>query len=214
MLHRGSGRVSRGEALLLDPALVADVHRLHATGQYTQRAIARKTGVSRGSVATIVSGRRPDYQALRAAKQAADAEQPPSLNGPRSHCDECGCTVTQPCVACRAKAAQRNGTKRITRSEGTPEGLAPDLKPEDEARRRELRVPVPHPLSLSLCRTPFATRCAACGRELIVREVLGRARCFRREDGEDIEVKTCPGCGKPLGGLALETIQEQTGRTP
>jgi len=60
---------------------------------------------------------------------------------------------------------------------------------------------------------PFPVRCA-CGRNLVCRELYGRARFFVREEGGDREVKTCPKCGQALTGIDVELVVEETNRQP
>ncbi len=59
---------------MLDPDLVREVKRLLAEGKLTQRAIVRRLPISRGSVGNIATGKRPDYESLRLAKQTQEAE--------------------------------------------------------------------------------------------------------------------------------------------
>lgn len=79
---------------MISPAVVVEVRRLLAEGQLSQRQIARRTGISRGTVAAIASGRRrPRY--------------PPSPTSPGGfprgkpvRCPGCGALVQMPCLAC------------------------------------------------------------------------------------------------------------------
>jgi transcriptional regulator with XRE-family HTH domain len=52
---------------MIAPSMVDEVRRLLSEGRLSQRAIARRTGISRGTVAAIASGRRPAYGARRRA---------------------------------------------------------------------------------------------------------------------------------------------------
>ena len=49
---------------MIAPGIVAEIRRLLAEEKLSQRKIGRLVGVSRGTVAAIASGTRPDYEAL------------------------------------------------------------------------------------------------------------------------------------------------------
>jgi len=80
-------------------AVVDEVKRLLAEGSFSQRKIARKIGVSRGTVNAIALGKRPDYKARR--EQGDDFAAP---SGPLVRCPTCGGRVQMPCLACRVRA--------------------------------------------------------------------------------------------------------------
>jgi predicted transcriptional regulator len=71
---------------MLAPAKVEETRRLLNEGNLSQRKIAKLLGVSRATVSAIASGRRPDYEALR-AMQMEEQEEP---RGPIVRCPECG----------------------------------------------------------------------------------------------------------------------------
>lgn len=79
---------------MLPVGVVDEVRRLLAEGRLSQRQIARRTGVSRGAVAAIASGRRraPAVQAL-----GPPGGQP---RGKPIRCPGCGALVQMPCLAC------------------------------------------------------------------------------------------------------------------
>lgn len=70
-------------------------------GQLTHRAIAKKVGVSRSTVAALAWGRRgshgrsPDPEPLEPPEFAAPA--------PPARCPECGYLVHLPCLICRTR---------------------------------------------------------------------------------------------------------------
>jgi len=89
--------------------VVEQVRQLLREGAMSQRKIARRVGVSRGTVGAIprgrTVGRRPNV--------------PPSHdygfphNGPVERCPGCGAMVHMPCLACRVRAIrQREGHRR------------------------------------------------------------------------------------------------------
>ena len=84
---------------MLAPSMVGEIRRLLADDKLSQRKIARRTGVSRGTIAAIAAGRRPDYERLRTARQD-DAFEP---TGPLVRCPQCGGKVYLPCRLCHAR---------------------------------------------------------------------------------------------------------------
>ena len=88
---------------MLPLALVEEIRRLLEEGRLSQRKIATKLGVSRGTIGAIASGRRgiygrePDPDDLLLACQDLAAER----------CRECGAMVYKPCVLCNAREYQR-----------------------------------------------------------------------------------------------------------
>jgi len=83
---------------MLAIAKVKEVERLLAAGQLSQRKIAKTTGVSRGIVGAIASGRRPDYE----TRMLARSEENEPL-GPVERCAGCGGRVHMPCRLCRVR---------------------------------------------------------------------------------------------------------------
>jgi len=79
---------------MIPPAVVAEVRSLLAEGRLSQRQIARRTGVSRGTVGAIASGRRHRGQPPR--------DTPPGgyPQGKPVRCPGCGALVQMPCLAC------------------------------------------------------------------------------------------------------------------
>lgn len=78
---------------------VAEIRRMLAQGE-SQRKIAERTGVSRGTVGAIALGRRPDYEDRRKARRGDFA--PPA--GPPRRCPGCGGMVLMPCLLCHVRA--------------------------------------------------------------------------------------------------------------
>lgn len=79
---------------MLPAAVVDEVRRLLVEGRLSQRQIARRTGVSRGTVAAIASGRRQ--------RPAEEPGGPPGgyPRGKPVRCPGCGARVQMPCLAC------------------------------------------------------------------------------------------------------------------
>ena len=84
---------------MIAPSVVQEVKRLLAEGKYSQRKIARITGVSRGTVGAIASGKRRDYKA-RARDPELELEEPA---GPPQRCPGCGGLVHMPCRLCHVR---------------------------------------------------------------------------------------------------------------
>jgi len=84
---------------MLPLAAIQEVRRLLDEGGLSQRKIADRTGVSRGTVNAIARGRRGLY----------GSEPPPDMPTlccwelPPERCTGCGGKVFKPCVLCRAR---------------------------------------------------------------------------------------------------------------
>lgn len=85
---------------MIAPNVVKEVRRLLAEGKLSQRAIAKATRVSRGTVGAIASGSRPDYDRLQRPRADEDSLRP---EGPLRRCPGCGGMVYLPCRACRVQ---------------------------------------------------------------------------------------------------------------
>jgi len=84
---------------MIAPALVMEVRRLLGERKLSQRAIAKATGVSRGTVSAIASGKRPDYRpAIRDNELHFD-----DPIGPPEKCPTCGGMVYMPCRLCQIR---------------------------------------------------------------------------------------------------------------
>lgn len=84
---------------MLSAQVVDEIKQLLKVGNLSQRGIARRMGVSRGSVNAIALGKRPDPQTRR--REGEDGLAPPS--GPHVRCATCGGMVQMPCLACRLR---------------------------------------------------------------------------------------------------------------
>ncbi len=82
---------------MLAPGKIEETRKLLNETRLSYRKIAQLVGISRASVSAIASGRRPDYEALRAAKEVDEPL------GPAVRCPECGGKVYAPCVLCRVR---------------------------------------------------------------------------------------------------------------
>ena len=79
--------------------------RLLTRTNYSNRRVARETGLSRGTVNKLASGERPPV----GKEDNYHAE--PIVQEPPERCPECGYLVTMPCVACRTREYQRELAK-------------------------------------------------------------------------------------------------------
>jgi len=94
---------------MLSLEVVLEIRRLLDEGRLSQRAIARKLGVSRGTVGAIAQGKRGLHGRESADPSAADyTSQLPS------RCRQCGGWVYKPCLLCSARAA-RDRYRRLRR---------------------------------------------------------------------------------------------------
>lgn len=117
---------------MIAPEIVADVRRLLAEGTHSQRKIARLTGISRGTVGAIASGRRPDYNNF----DNGNLEEP---SGPPKRCPGCGGKVYMPCLLCRARKESAENPRGSARgSVVAPVRVSLELRPEHHARYRQV----------------------------------------------------------------------------
>lgn len=93
---------------MIETAVVSAIRDMLVQGELSQRKIARRVGVSRGTVNAIARGRRPDYAAR--SEQAAEDFIPPG--GLRARCPGCGGMVQMPCLACHVRAIEDRGRVR------------------------------------------------------------------------------------------------------
>jgi len=100
---------------MIAPEVVEKIRRMLRQGTLSQRGIARRLGVSRGTVNAIALGRRPDYEALRHCR---GADEIPAPGGPPVRCPGCGAMVLMPCVACGVRAIQDRRHRELRRREG------------------------------------------------------------------------------------------------
>lgn len=119
---------------MIPQCLVDEARRLLAEGRLSQRRIAKKLGISRGTIGAIASGRRPDYPARRGGESPERLEP----TGPPERCPGCGGLVFMPCRVCLTRAA------RARRSAPAPGDaacwVALELKPHHRARYEQVRA--------------------------------------------------------------------------
>lgn len=83
---------------MIASTVIDEVRRLLNERKLSQRMIARRVGVSRGTVNAIWLGKRPE----RASPQA-DEEAPQFDAAPPQRCPGCGGMVQMPCLLCRIR---------------------------------------------------------------------------------------------------------------
>jgi len=84
---------------MLSLSIVEEIDRLLREGTLSQRKIAARLGVSRGTVGAISKGRRGIY----GKEPQADDAGPLVPQGPPERCPRCGFTVYMPCLICRTR---------------------------------------------------------------------------------------------------------------
>ena len=94
---------------MIAAALVVEARRMLREGRLSQREIAKRLGVSRGTVGAIAGGRRRDC--VRRAEQG-EADFIPPTGLPR-RCPGCGGLAQMPCLACYIRA--KNEARRAAR---------------------------------------------------------------------------------------------------
>ena len=119
---------------MIDRNLVAEIERLLASGAHSQRAIAKLAGVSRGSVASIASGKRRTNDVASETRYDGPAEP----SGPPARCRGCGGMVYMPCLLCRLRKAHPRAARRPASNVAASPYL--DLRPEHRARYEEVRA--------------------------------------------------------------------------
>ena len=88
---------------MLAKLLVEEIDRLLREGSLSQRKIAARLHVSRGTVAAIASGRRGLY-----GREASDDESTPlAPQTPPVRCPRCGYRVYLPCLICHSREFQK-----------------------------------------------------------------------------------------------------------
>ncbi len=118
---------------MIAPTVIDDIRQLLAEGKLSQRKIAEQVGVSRGSVASVARGPRPDYESIRRERAVRAAEQEPLKLGPLARCSTCGGKVYMPCRLC----ALQGQWVDVPRGPGTPSRVEPlgvELRGEARAR--------------------------------------------------------------------------------
>jgi len=92
---------------MLSPDRVEQVRRMLAAGELSLREIARRTGVSRGTVSNIAHGRT---NPVRRRKTTTADDSPWPEDSPYGRCPTCGALVRIPCLACRVRASMAKAT--------------------------------------------------------------------------------------------------------
>ncbi len=121
---------------MIAPQIVTEIRRLLAVGGLSQRKIAERMGVCRGTVHAIASGRRPDYEPL---PRTDDDEE---SAGPAARCPGCGGMVYLPCRLCRMRRTLAQKLRVAPRGRAI-EPFQPadlDLRPDHRARYEEVRT--------------------------------------------------------------------------
>jgi hypothetical protein len=90
---------------MISSRIVDEIQRFLLSGTLSQRKIARRLGVSRGTVNAVALGKRPE-----ASRRHREEALPPPL-GPVVRCPGCGGLVHSPCLLCRVRAYQAVGAE-------------------------------------------------------------------------------------------------------
>jgi hypothetical protein len=131
--------------VVLPDAVVEAVKRLAAEGRFSDAQMAAMTGVAKGSVQNIRTGRWDAWRKRREA--AAGDKDETALALVRQHqeqtekCASCGRRVVAPCLACEVVALLKSGALKPAPGVASPDdSLALQLRPADQARYREVRA--------------------------------------------------------------------------
>ena len=112
---------------MLSISVVEEIARELAEGNLSQRAIARKLGVSRATVSAIALGKR----GLHGRSDELPMPEPNLLDPPQ-RCAACGYRVHLPCLVCRTREYRRGRQLLGAHANGRP-------KPSRDARTRRTR---------------------------------------------------------------------------
>lgn len=105
--------------------------------EHSQRAVARMTGISRGTVGTIANGRHaPKLKLLRDIQDEEAAE----YCGPKIFCRTCGYMIYEPCGVCRAREYKRDHPQTADVDEQPPPPLGLELRPQHQRRYEKVRA--------------------------------------------------------------------------
>lgn len=86
---------------MIAPAVVQKIRQFLAGGELSQRKIAARLRVSRGTVLSIARGRRPE----EATSQQGDNFFDP--DAPAERCRGCGGMVKMPCLLCHIRRLKK-----------------------------------------------------------------------------------------------------------
>jgi hypothetical protein len=95
---------------MLSIDLVHEINRLLRTGELSQRQIAARLQVSRGTVGAIASGRR----GLNGKEDADQVPKPKTTRQQSMRCRHCGYRVYPPCRICIAREDRRQQLAEMT----------------------------------------------------------------------------------------------------
>ena len=95
---------------MIASTVIDSIRELLAEGRLSQRKIACRLGVSRGTVASVALGRRPDYEAIRRRREQREQ---PIVPGPVARCRTCGGRVHMPCRLCAVREELAARPRRI-----------------------------------------------------------------------------------------------------
>ncbi|HEY4234329.1 MAG TPA: helix-turn-helix transcriptional regulator [Lacipirellulaceae bacterium] len=109
---------------MLALSLALEIERLLTEGKLSQRKIAKRLGVGRGTVAAIANGRRGIY----GHDEESDGHDPHVHLSPPERCAVCGYLVYMPCLVCRAREHQH--WQNVWQSNGSAGRLSVDREPQ------------------------------------------------------------------------------------
>ena len=106
---------------MLDRETVETIRQMLESGEFSQREIADKIGVSRGTVSAISRGSRTE----RFAGESDETDSPFEAGPPR-RCPTCGGLVQMPCLACRTREMIATESCQASWGESADLGDRPD----------------------------------------------------------------------------------------
>lgn len=130
---------AQGESNMIEPKVVEQIQQLLAEEKLSHRKIAQLTGVSRGTIGAIATGKR----CIRPRMMYPWDEEPLVPDIPPRRCPDCGGMVYMPCRVCLTqKAMDKLPALRVLLQARDHQPIMPlglNLKPVHRERYEEVR---------------------------------------------------------------------------
>ncbi len=126
---------------MIDVEKEQQAQRLLDANGLSQRAVARRVGLSRATVGAMAAGRRPRDYSLRAGKAKPQEANSQEASGPVQRCPGCGRLIAMPCRACRVERLVASGQspRKYPDDPQFDEPLSVALQDEDPERYLKIR---------------------------------------------------------------------------
>ncbi len=91
---------------MIAPFVIREIQRLLRQGRFSQRQIARKLRISRGTVNAVAQGKRTEDSVHKTGCEEK-SEGIVFPTGAPTRCPECGKLVQKPCLACQLRKLRK-----------------------------------------------------------------------------------------------------------